>query len=90
MDIYLHGAAGYDFCDGTEEAFRAISDFELFNGVTSIVPATMTLPQENLAEIMAAIGRYAKKNTQVKGITIIRPPFVLNIIKQYSLIILYH
>lgn len=75
VDIHLHGAAGYDFCDGTEEAFRAISDFELFNGVTSIVPATMTLPQENLAEIMAAIGRYAKKNSQIKGITM-EGPFI--------------
>ncbi len=75
VDIHLHGAAGFDFCDGTEKAFRTISDFELFNGVTSIVPATMTLPQENLDEIMAAIGRYAKNNTQVKGITM-EGPFI--------------
>lgn len=75
VDIHLHGAAGYDFCDGTAEAFRVISDFELFNGVTSIVPATMTLPQENLAEIMAAIERSAKKNTQIKGITM-EGPFI--------------
>lgn len=75
VDIHLHGAAGYDFCDGTEVAFRVISDFELFNGVTSIVPATMTLPQENLAEIMAAIERYAKKNSQIKGITM-EGPFI--------------
>ncbi|MDE6594041.1 MAG: N-acetylglucosamine-6-phosphate deacetylase [Oscillospiraceae bacterium] len=75
VDIHLHGAAGYDFCDGTAEAFRVISDFELFNGVTSIVPATMTLPQENLAEIMAAIERFAKKNSQIKGITM-EGPFI--------------
>jgi len=52
VDIHLHGAAGYDFCDGTEEAFRAILDFELSNGVTSIVPTTMTLPREKLLQIM--------------------------------------
>lgn len=75
VDIHLHGAAGYDFCDGTEEAFRAISEFELFNGVTSIVPAAMTLPREKLAEIMAAIGGYAKKNSQIKGITM-EGPFI--------------
>lgn len=75
VDIHLHGAAGYDFCNCTEEAFRAISDFELSNGVTSIVPATMTFPQEILQPIMEAIGSYAKEHTLIKGITM-EGPFI--------------
>lgn len=75
VDIHLHGAAGCDFCDGTEEVFQAIVDFELSHGVTSIVPATMTLPKENLQTIMTELSRFAKKNTSVKGITM-EGPFI--------------
>lgn len=75
VDIHLHGAAGCDFCDGTEDAFRTIADFELNCGVTSIVPATMTLPRERLVPIMEAIARYAEKNDAIKGITM-EGPFI--------------
>lgn len=75
VDIHLHGAAGYDFCDGTEKAFQAIIDFELSQGVTSIVPATMTLPKEKLQTIMTELSRFAKKNTSIKGITM-EGPFI--------------
>lgn len=75
VDIHLHGAAGCDFCDGTEDAFRTIADFELNCGVTSIVPATMTLPRERLVPMMEAIARYAEKNDAIKGITM-EGPFI--------------
>lgn len=75
VDIHLHGAAGCDFCDGTEDAFRTIADFELNCGVTSIVPATMTLPRERLVPIMEAIARYTEKNDAIKGITM-EGPFI--------------
>ena len=26
VDVHFHGAAGYDFCDGTKEAYRAIEE----------------------------------------------------------------
>lgn len=51
IDIHFHGCAGYDFCDGTREAFRAIAAYELQHGITSICPATMTFPEERLARI---------------------------------------
>lgn len=43
-DIHFHGCDGHDFCDGTMEAYEAIAAFSLKNGVTSICPATMTMP----------------------------------------------
>ncbi len=54
VDIHFHGCAGYDFCDGTAEAVRAIAEYEMTHGVTTICPATMTLPEERLLEICAA------------------------------------
>lgn len=63
-DIHFHGCAGYDFCDGTKEAFDAISAFEFAHGVTSICPATMTLPADRLSDICTNAARYraAQKN----------------------------
>lgn len=50
-DIHFHGCMGSDCCDGTEEAFRVIAEYQLRQGVTSITPATMTMSEEVLAEI---------------------------------------
>jgi len=50
-DIHFHGCAGYDFCDGTLEALDTIAKYEAQNGVTTICPATMTLPEERLSDI---------------------------------------
>ena len=55
VDIHFHGAAGYDFCDGTQEAYRAIEAYENSHGITSICPATMTLPVEQLKQILTEV-----------------------------------
>ena len=55
VDIHFHGAAGYDFCDGTQEAYRAIEAYENNHGITSICPATMTLPVEQLKQILTEV-----------------------------------
>lgn len=60
-DIHFHGCVGYDFCDGTEEAFDAISKYQGKNGVTTICPATMTLPEEELTRIVTAAKNYEHK-----------------------------
>ena len=51
-DIHFHGCAGHDFCEGTEEAFKAILDYEKSIGVTTMSPATMTLPIQKLIQII--------------------------------------
>jgi len=58
IDIHFHGCKGYDFCDGTEEAIAEIAKYEAAQGVTTIVPATMTLPEETLMEISKIAGNY--------------------------------
>ncbi len=59
-DIHFHGCAGYDFCDGTMEALRAMAAYEASCGITTIVPATMTLPKERLLAILRTADGYAK------------------------------
>ena len=58
IDVHFHGCMGYDFCDGTKEAIEKIAEYEASQGVTTIVPATMTLSEEELMKIMANGGTY--------------------------------
>ena len=53
VDVHFHGAAGYDFCDGTKEAMQAIAAYENEHGITMICPATMSLPVAELEQILA-------------------------------------
>lgn len=57
-DVHFHGCVGYDFCDGTHEAIRAIAEYELKNGVTTICPATMTYDEDTLSNIGIAAATY--------------------------------
>jgi len=60
IDLHFHGCMGYDFCDGTIEAIKKISEYELSVGVTSIAPATMTLPIPELEHILSVAAEYVK------------------------------
>lgn len=60
-DIHFHGCGGYDFCDGTEEALEHMAAYEAEHGVTNIVPAAMTLPEEDLLNICKKAGEYCRK-----------------------------
>ncbi len=60
IDLHFHGCLEYDFSDGTMEAIDEIAGFELAHGVTSICPATMTLPVERLEQILKTAARYRR------------------------------
>lgn len=60
IDLHFHGCVGYDFCDGTQEAIKAMAEYELQNGITSINPATMTLGEEELLAIARNAAAYQR------------------------------
>ena len=60
-DIHFHGCMGHDFCDGTREAITAMAEYEASVGVTSIVPATMTLGEDTLQGICETAAAYVKE-----------------------------
>lgn len=70
VDIHFHGCAGYDFCDGTAEAVRAIASYEMTHGTTTICPATMTLSEEQLLKICAAGAAAAETETLPEDIPV--------------------
>lgn len=76
VDVHFHGCVGYDFCDGTQEAIEKIAEYEASQGVTTIVPATMTLSEEELLAIMENAGTYEnKKGATLAGINM-EGPFI--------------
>ncbi len=60
IDLHFHGCKGYDLCDGTKEAVAEIAKYEASVGVTGICPATMTLPVEELKQILSTAASYKK------------------------------
>lgn len=64
IDMHFHGCMGADFCDGTQEVVDELARYELSVGVTSICPATMTLPVEELNHILKNGADYRRKQRQ--------------------------
>lgn len=64
IDIHFHGCMGDDFCDGTKEAIARIAEYEASIGVTAMAPATMTLPVEELEQILKVAAEYKKGATK--------------------------
>ncbi|MBE6024692.1 MAG: N-acetylglucosamine-6-phosphate deacetylase [Cellulosilyticum sp.] len=72
IDIHLHGANGYDFCDATFEAIQSITQFELSHGITTIFPTTMTLSTEKTCKILEMLANFmhapSEKSSYIAGI----------------------
>ena len=66
-DIHLHGCMSFDACDGTKEALAAMAKYEASVGVTSILPTTMTYPEETLTTIAKAVSDYRKYDNGTEG-----------------------
>lgn len=64
IDIHFHGAMGADVCDGTMEAYETVARYELLHGVTSMCPATLTLPEEVLCGVLSTGAVFAKREEQ--------------------------
>ena len=64
IDLHFHGCKGDDFCDGDKAAIGRIAEYEASVGVTAIAPATMTLPVEELEQILHTAAEYKKETTK--------------------------
>lgn len=60
VDIHFHGCMGHDFCDGTVDAIHQLARYEASAGVTSICPATMTISEKALMQVMQSAHSYAE------------------------------
>ncbi len=60
IDLHFHGCKGDDFCDASKEAIEHIARYECSVGITSIAPATMTLPVSELENVLKTAAEYNK------------------------------
>lgn len=81
IDIHFHGCAGHDFSDASLEGLTAIAEYQLFQGITSICPASMTLSPETLQNICECARNFSTKNlanaSRLVGINL-EGPFICN------------
>ncbi|MFD2937445.1 N-acetylglucosamine-6-phosphate deacetylase [Spirosoma flavum] len=81
VDIHVHGGGGYDFMDGTEEAFLKIAELHAQYGTTSLVPTTLTAEKEDLLHTLDVYERAKLKNNRgaaFLGIHLEGPYFALS------------
>lgn len=60
IDIHFHGCLGEDVCDGDIEGMRKIARYEASSGITSIVPATLTLSEEELYRVLSVMAEWKR------------------------------
>ena len=48
VDIHTHGCAGYDFSSATPDEINTMRKYYLNNGISSIMPTTVALSNENI------------------------------------------
>lgn len=57
IDVHCHGRNNFDFCDGSAEGVQLIAENKLAEGVTTLLPTTLTVPEEQLTSALAAIAK---------------------------------
>jgi N-acetylglucosamine-6-phosphate deacetylase len=81
IDMHTHGAGGYDFMDGTVEAFLGAAEMHAKHGTTALVPTTLTSTNEDLFQIFAVFEKAKKINvngSQFLGLHLEGPYFSYN------------
>ena len=62
IDVHCHGRNNFDFCDGNADGSRIIAESKLSEGVTTLLPTTLTVSHEQLKDSLAALGKYDQKS----------------------------
>lgn len=75
VDIHTHGCSGYDFSSASPDEINIMRNYYLKNGITSIMPTTVALSDENIIKAVNNIKTASAKNTgaSIKGINLEGP-----------------
>lgn len=60
IDVHQHGGGGHDYMDGTKEAFIGAATLHAKYGTTTILPTTLTCPDEELFESFETLRKVQK------------------------------
>lgn len=77
IDVHMHGSAGKDLMEGTEEAIRTIARFVLEQGVVGFLPTTVTASKENTRLVSQLIADYERADDEAEVLGIhLEGPYV--------------
>lgn len=62
IDIHIHGGGGYDFMDGTVEAYLGAASLHAIHGTTAMVPTTLTSTNDELKNTFSVFSQAKKQN----------------------------
>ncbi|RBL91465.1 N-acetylglucosamine-6-phosphate deacetylase [Chitinophaga flava] len=63
IDLHIHGGGGYDFMDGTVEAFLKVAEKHLEYGTTTMVPTTLSSDRASLLKALEIYEAAHAQNT---------------------------
>ncbi len=61
IDIHIHGSNGFDTMDATEDALQGLCDYLMTQGVTSVLPTTMSDTEQHITNALDALTQFAKR-----------------------------
>ncbi len=64
IDIHTHGGGGYDFMDGTVEAYLGAAETHARHGTTALLPTTLTSTFEELMKTFSTYKEAVKLNSK--------------------------
>ncbi len=63
IDLHTHGGGGYDFMDGTVEAFRGAAQAHACHGTTSLMPTSLAASDEEMEKLFTCYARVKTEGT---------------------------
>jgi N-acetylglucosamine-6-phosphate deacetylase len=75
IDLHVHGAIGRDAMEASAEAFRAVCDFHVSGGTTSLLLTTTTAPIDRLVEVLGAVRDCRSSISAISGVHV-EGPFI--------------
>jgi len=64
IDMHTHGAGGYDFMDGTVEAYLGAAEMHAKHGTTALAPTTLASTNEELFKTFEVYKQAKEQNTK--------------------------
>lgn len=75
VDVHCHGRNNCDFSDGSAEGVVTMAQHKLEEGVTTLLPTTLTLPEETLEAAMRSIAAYKQNYCKIPAVHL-EGPFI--------------
>lgn len=62
VDVHIHGSNGFDTMDATEDALQGMFDFLVTQGVTSVLPTTMSDTATHITAALDTLEKFARRS----------------------------